>query len=160
AVVVDREALERAGDSEAGVGDNDVELAQGVSGLTGGALEIAVLGDVAGDHDGAASGLADLGGERLETIPAPGRQRHVATLTREFSGQGGPDTRRGARDEDRVAGKRWQRSPNGALWILEDDGLFGVGDGGLGLADRVAVIALGLGGLVVGPGLGQELLGF
>jgi hypothetical protein len=31
------------------------------------------------------------------------------------------------------------------LWVLEDDGLFGVGDGGLGLADRVAVVALGLG---------------
>src|SRR5262245_66232544 len=46
------------------------------------------------------------------------------------------------------------------LWILENDGLFGVGDGGLGLADRIAVVALGLGVLVVGPGLGQELLGF
>src|SRR4029450_4173762 len=46
------------------------------------------------------------------------------------------------------------------LWVLEDDGLFAVGDGGLGLADRVAVVALGLGVLVVGLGLGQELLGF
>src|SRR5262252_4053995 len=46
------------------------------------------------------------------------------------------------------------------LWVLENDGLFGVRDGGLGLADRVAVVALGLGALVVGLGLGQELLGF
>src|SRR4029077_20559323 len=81
-------------------------------------------------------------------------------LTGEFSSEGRADARRGTRDEDRVAGKRWQRPPNGALWILENDGLVGVGDGGLGLADRVAVVALGLGVLVVGFGLGQELLGF
>src|SRR2546428_195724 len=56
--------------------------------------------------------------------------------------------------------KRWRRSPNGVLWVLEDDGLFGVGDGGPGLADRVAVVALRLGVLVVGFGLGEELLGF
>src|SRR5437773_561162 len=55
--------------------------------------------------------------------------------------------------------KRWRCAPNGALWILEDDGLFGVGDGGLGLADRVAVVTLRLGVPVVGLRLGQELLG-
>src|SRR5262250_514151 len=56
--------------------------------------------------------------------------------------------------------KRWRRPPNDWLWVLENDGLFGVGDGGLGLADRIAVIALCLGVLVVSRGLGQELLGF
>src|SRR5437870_2804939 len=55
--------------------------------------------------------------------------------------------------------KRWRRCPNGALWVLEDDGLFGVGDGGLGLTDRVAVVPLRLGVLVVGLRFGQELLG-
>ena len=105
AVVVERKALERPADPEPRVGDDDVELAERGPGAVDGTLEVAVPGDVTGDHHGPAPGLRDLGRQRLEPIEPARRQRHVSALAGEFAGQGGADARRCARDEDRVAGK-------------------------------------------------------
>src|SRR2546425_573541 len=53
---------------------------------------------------------------------------------------------------------RRRRRTDGALGILKDDRLFGECGGGLGLADRVAVVSLRLGVFVVGFGLDHQLL--
>src|SRR2546422_913432 len=105
AIVVEREGLEGADDPEARVGDDDVELAEGCPGKGGGALEVTITGDVAGDHQSTAPALRDLRRERLEPVLPARREDHVAALAGELAGERGSDARRGARDEDRVAGK-------------------------------------------------------
>src|SRR5262249_51624201 len=105
AVIVEGEALEKAGDSEPGVGDHDVELAEGGPAGGGGPLEIAFTGDVARSHHRPAADGADLGRERLQPVAATRGQHHVGAFMGELEGEGGADARGGTRDEDGAAGE-------------------------------------------------------
>src|SRR5206468_7167562 len=73
AVVVEGKALEEPGDPEPGVGDDDVELAEGGPAGGGGPLEVAFPGDVARGHHRPTAGGADFSCQRLQPVPPAGR---------------------------------------------------------------------------------------
>jgi hypothetical protein len=100
-VVVGELSGERAEQHYAGVVDKDVGAAEVVlDALRGGDDRVAV-GDVRLDRDGS---VAELVGQRLDAIQAPGQQRDAMAVGRQSAGGGLADTRRRAGDDRDAAG--------------------------------------------------------
>src|SRR5262245_11945221 len=104
-IVRQRQPLHRTDDAEARVGDGHVEAAERGARRRDGALEVAVAGYVATDGERAASSALNLGGQGGEPI-GPARGKHdVGALIGEGTGQRRADSRRGASDENDLAGE-------------------------------------------------------
>jgi hypothetical protein len=64
------------------------------------ALEVAILGDVAGQGERAEAPGPDLSRQRLQALHAAGREGDIRPLTRELAAEGSPDPGGRPRDED------------------------------------------------------------
>src|SRR6185295_4160582 len=94
------EDLEDAAGRRAGVVHQDVETAEIGGGAGHEALGVLRPREIGADREHLAPRLrADLGGGRLEDIPAPRADRHVAALARQRAGDALADPLAPARDE-------------------------------------------------------------
>jgi hypothetical protein len=101
AVVVGELSGERAEQHHAGVVDQDVGAAEIVLDALGGGHDRAAVGDVSPDRDGA---VAELVGQRLDAINAPGEQRDAMAVSHQRASGRLADARRGAGDDRDAVG--------------------------------------------------------
>src|SRR5699024_9760478 len=82
-----------------GVVHQQVDRAEGELGLSGGGIDRDPVGDVGGEHHGAAPERLDLFGDGGQLLPVAGEQGDVQTGSGQGGGQCGSDTSGGAGDQ-------------------------------------------------------------
>lgn len=106
AIVLDGRVADRAGPFEAGVGEDDVEAAEGLDGVSDHGLDLGLVGDVGLNEGGAAAGLLNQCDGLFAFLLAATGDDDACALLGEGDGGFAADAAGAAGDENDLVGER------------------------------------------------------